>query len=333
MAEGAPPIYRRDRRRLPAPERRRQIIDVATRLIADRGFWGVSMQDVADGCGLTVPGLLRHVESKVGLLIAVLEHRDVEDALSLRAHLGATEEEMPLDWATGYPAGVGLRRLCDATVRRNAIQPEIVRLFTVLAAESLEPAPAGGDRRLRRAGRTADRSARGAGRTDRRDDGRPADPMAAQPGDHRPGAGVESRCRSPVRPVHRGSAILTMQAKRLRPYAPGPSSDNSACIRIQDIGNLVADGEREVDACSGARSAPVFVFSQLRAFSQSTDWNAAAGRRPAAGRHKLITTTVDLYGHLSLLASACGLPLSRTVSSRSTSRASYGGSRTRCYVG
>jgi AcrR family transcriptional regulator len=140
MAEGAPPIYRRDRRRLPAAQRRRQIIDVATHLIADRGFWGVSMQDVADGCGLTVPGLLRHVESKVGLLIAVLEHRDVDDALSLRAHLGATEDEMPLDWATGYPAGVGLRRLCDATMRRNAIQPEIVRLFTVLAAESLESA-------------------------------------------------------------------------------------------------------------------------------------------------------------------------------------------------
>ena len=140
MAQGAPPIYRRDRRRLPAAQRRRQIIDVATHLIADRGFWGVSMQDVADGCGLTVPGLLRHVESKVGLLIAVLEHRDVDDALSLRTHLGASAEEMPLDWATGYPAGMSLRRLCDATMRRNASQPEIVRLFTVLAAESLEPA-------------------------------------------------------------------------------------------------------------------------------------------------------------------------------------------------
>ncbi|MBR7833007.1 TetR/AcrR family transcriptional regulator [Actinospica durhamensis] len=140
MAEGAPPIYRRDRRRLPAAQRRRQIIDVATRLIADRGFWGVSMQDIADGCGLTVPGLLRHVESKVGLLIAVLEHRDIEDALSLRSHLGASEDEVPLDWGGRGPAGVGLRRLCEATMRRNAIQPEIVRLFTVLAAESLEPA-------------------------------------------------------------------------------------------------------------------------------------------------------------------------------------------------
>ena len=80
------------------------------------------------------------MESKAGLLTAVLEHRDDDDALSLRAHLGASAEEMPPDWATGYPAGAGLRRLCDATMRRNAIQPEIVRLFTVLAAESLEPA-------------------------------------------------------------------------------------------------------------------------------------------------------------------------------------------------
>lgn len=139
MAEGAP-IYRRDRARLPAAERRRQIIDVATGVIADRGFWGVSMQDIADRCGLTVPGLLRHMESKVGLLIAVLEHRDVEDARSLRDHLGASEDELPEDWAVGRLAGIDLRQLCSATMQRNATQPEIVRLFTVLAAESLEPA-------------------------------------------------------------------------------------------------------------------------------------------------------------------------------------------------
>ena len=139
MAEG-PPILRRDRPRLPAAARRLQIIDVATSLIADRGFWGVSMQDIADRCGLTVPGLLRHMESKVGLLIAVLEHRDVEDARSLRTHLGTTEDELPDDWAINRPAGVDLRSLCAATMQRNATQPEIVRLFTVLAAESLEPA-------------------------------------------------------------------------------------------------------------------------------------------------------------------------------------------------
>jgi AcrR family transcriptional regulator len=139
MAEQAP-AYRRGRPRLPATERRRQIIDAATSVIADRGFWGVSMQDIADRCGLTVPGLLRHMESKVGLLVAVLEHRDVEDARSLRVHLGASEDEVPEDWGASRPAGIDLRQLCAATMRRNAIQPEIVRLFTVLAAESLEPA-------------------------------------------------------------------------------------------------------------------------------------------------------------------------------------------------
>ncbi len=137
-ADGAPP-YRRDRPRLPAAERRRQIIDVSSVLIAERGFWGMSMQDVADRCGLTVPGVLRHVGSKAGLLIAVLEHRDIEDARSLRAQLGVGADEVPDEWSAGGPDGVDLRQLCSATVRRNAEQPEFVLLFTVLEAESLTP--------------------------------------------------------------------------------------------------------------------------------------------------------------------------------------------------
>jgi AcrR family transcriptional regulator len=138
MVEGAP-SYRRDRPRLPAAERRRQIIDISSTLIAERGFWGLSMQDVADRCGLTVPGVLRHVGSKAGLLIAVLEHRDIEDARSLRTQLNVGEDEVPDEWSAGGPVGVDLRQLCSATMRRNAEQPEIVRLFAVLEAESLSP--------------------------------------------------------------------------------------------------------------------------------------------------------------------------------------------------
>ncbi|MFG2043264.1 TetR/AcrR family transcriptional regulator [Dactylosporangium sp. NPDC048998] len=115
-------MARRERSRLPAEQRRRQIIEAATALVAERGFWGLSMQDVADECGLTVPGLLHHVGSKDGLLVAVLEHRDAEDRRSI-----------------GEPPPAGLRELCAALVRRNATQPEIVRLFAVLAAESLTP--------------------------------------------------------------------------------------------------------------------------------------------------------------------------------------------------
>ncbi|WP_328467521.1 TetR/AcrR family transcriptional regulator [Actinoplanes sp. NBC_00393] len=126
---------RRDRARLPAAERRRQIIEVTTRLIAERGFWGLSMQDVADDCGLTVPGLLHHVGSKDSLLVAVLEHRDEADARSLAGELGVPVERLYSDG----PALVSLQQVCAALVRRNAGQPEIVRLFAVLEAESLAP--------------------------------------------------------------------------------------------------------------------------------------------------------------------------------------------------
>ena len=138
MSEGAVP-YRRDRRRLPAAERRQLIMEAATEIIAARGFWGLSLQDVADGCGLTVPGVLRHVGSKPGLLVALLAHRDLEDARSLRVQLDVGPDALPDDWADGGPEGVDLRQLCSATVRRNAQHPEIVRLFAVLQAESLAP--------------------------------------------------------------------------------------------------------------------------------------------------------------------------------------------------
>jgi AcrR family transcriptional regulator len=127
--------YRRGRTRLPAAQRRRQILDATTRLIGDRGFWALSMQDVADACGLTVPGLLHHVGSKDRLLLAVLHHRDEEDFRSLAGQLGVDLE----DWQGRWPSQVTLPRACEALVRRNATQPEIVRLFSVLQAESLAP--------------------------------------------------------------------------------------------------------------------------------------------------------------------------------------------------
>ncbi len=135
ISESSARVYRRDRTRLPAAQRRRQILDVTTRLIGERGFWALSMQDVADACGLTVPGLLHHVGSKDGLLLAVLDHRDEEDFRSLAQQLGVNLD----DWQGPWPSQVSLPEACEALVRRNATQPEIVRLYSVLQAESLAP--------------------------------------------------------------------------------------------------------------------------------------------------------------------------------------------------
>jgi len=108
--------YRRDRTRLPAAQRRRQILDATTRLIGERGFWALSMQDVADACGLTVPGLLHHVGSKDKLLLAVLDHRDNEDFLALAHELGLDVTDV---WGR-WPPGISLPRASASSSPRRS---------------------------------------------------------------------------------------------------------------------------------------------------------------------------------------------------------------------
>jgi AcrR family transcriptional regulator len=111
---------------MPAEDRRAQILDVATQMIAERGFWGTSLREVGDACGITVPGLLHHFPSKEALLVGVLERRDELDTLWLGEQL-----------RLGVSGTVTLRQLCRALVARNQGQREIVRLFHVLAGEAL----------------------------------------------------------------------------------------------------------------------------------------------------------------------------------------------------
>jgi len=116
----------RRRRRLTPDQRRAEIVTEATRLVAERGFNGISLQAVADACGMSVPGLLHYVGTKDGLLVAVLSHRDEVD-LEV-AGLASPPEQI-----------ASPRAVLDALMAHNAGQREIVRLYTVLNAESLNP--------------------------------------------------------------------------------------------------------------------------------------------------------------------------------------------------
>lgn len=117
---------RRRRVRMSAERRREQLLVAATALISERGYRGLSLQDVADACDLTMPGVLHHFPSKDALLVAVLERRDALDAAALAQRLG--------------PGRHDLATVCAAVVDRNAGQREVVRLYAVLEAESLDPA-------------------------------------------------------------------------------------------------------------------------------------------------------------------------------------------------
>jgi AcrR family transcriptional regulator len=113
-------------------DRKEQILDVATKLIAERGYWATSLREVGDACGLTVPGVLHHFASKEALLVEVLDRRDRVDEQALRQTLG-------LDPTGDGDVQVTLGRLCHEIVARNAGRRELVHLSSVLSAESLDP--------------------------------------------------------------------------------------------------------------------------------------------------------------------------------------------------
>jgi AcrR family transcriptional regulator len=110
------------------PEQRRaEIIDAATNLIATSGYAGQSLARFAAACGMTKPGLMHYFPTTASLLTALLEHRDEIDVQAT-----APQFEPVTDAATA-------REFLSRLVRRNACQPRIVQLYTVLSAEALDP--------------------------------------------------------------------------------------------------------------------------------------------------------------------------------------------------
>lgn len=114
------------RQRLDPAARRSEIIAAATRQISERGYRGVTLEAIAQEVGISKAGVQHHFPSKDDLLIAVLEARDEEDMsyAASASHALATREEFI----------ASLRH----TVQRNVERREIIQLFTVLGAESLD---------------------------------------------------------------------------------------------------------------------------------------------------------------------------------------------------
>lgn len=58
--------------RLPAAERREQLVATATSVFAEQGFHATSMNDVAEAAGVTKPVLYQHFSSKRDLFVELL---------------------------------------------------------------------------------------------------------------------------------------------------------------------------------------------------------------------------------------------------------------------
>ncbi len=122
--------------RVPAEERRAEILVAAHEIFGTRGFHKASLGEIADRVGLTHQGILHHFGSKEQLLVAVLAYRerlDVEDF----------EDQQP-------PRGQALLQHLVHTATLNTGRAGLVQSYAVLSAESVtEGHPAQGSFRER----------------------------------------------------------------------------------------------------------------------------------------------------------------------------------------
>jgi AcrR family transcriptional regulator len=104
-------------------ERREAILAAANDLFAVQGFRGASLAAIAARVGLSEAGVLHHFPSKEHLLLELLELRHERDGERIERMLA----EHP-----------GLLDTLLALCRDNQRSPGLVRLFTILAAESVD---------------------------------------------------------------------------------------------------------------------------------------------------------------------------------------------------
>jgi AcrR family transcriptional regulator len=92
---------------------------------AARGYRGASLDMIAAKIGVTRQAVLHYFPSKVTLLLAVLELREEQDA---KRFIRLAEQH-----------GWSFAELFPAIIRHYTEHPELTRLYTVLAAEALDP--------------------------------------------------------------------------------------------------------------------------------------------------------------------------------------------------
>ena len=102
--------------------KREEILDVALEVFAKKGYDRTSVREIARLTGLSQTGLLHHFSSKEELFAEALRRRDARNE---RAH-GEIQ---------GGPVTAGG---LVSIVRHNSQEPELVRLFVTMSAESTD---------------------------------------------------------------------------------------------------------------------------------------------------------------------------------------------------
>ncbi|KFI64239.1 TetR/AcrR family transcriptional regulator [Bifidobacterium cuniculi] len=121
------------RKRMSQEERQLQILRAAGMVIAVKGYWGMTLQDISDEIGLSEAALYHYIDSKEDLLDMVLtEGYDTTEANEFSALTASVSD------VDGHRVYFFPRYLLN-TVLYNMQRPEMTQLFCVLSGEALNP--------------------------------------------------------------------------------------------------------------------------------------------------------------------------------------------------
>lgn len=133
-------------RRLSAPARREQILDVALDVFANSGFHGASMNGIAEAAGVTKPVLYQHFDSKRDLYQALIEEvgnrlRTNIDKATAEATNGKSQTELGFRAYFRWVADDhdGFRLLFGSGSRRDDEFNEAIRKITAESARAVAP--------------------------------------------------------------------------------------------------------------------------------------------------------------------------------------------------
>ncbi|MCB1000766.1 MAG: TetR/AcrR family transcriptional regulator [Acidimicrobiales bacterium] len=132
--------------RLPAGERREQILEVAVQVFARHGYHGTSMNDIAEAAGVTKPVLYQHFDSKQDLYLALIDevgHRMI--TAIAKATAGATNGKAQTE--SGFCAYFrwvaqdhdAFLLLFATQANRDAAATKAIRKITSEAASAIAP--------------------------------------------------------------------------------------------------------------------------------------------------------------------------------------------------
>lgn len=116
-------LVRRRAPRVPADQRREEIVQVAHEVFGARGFHKASLGEIAERVGITHQGILHHFGSKDQLFVEVLAYRE-------RLDVAEFENHQP-------PSGAELLRHLVRTSAVNTARIGLVQSYVVLSAESV----------------------------------------------------------------------------------------------------------------------------------------------------------------------------------------------------